>query len=86
MTTFFYVMLQGSKQRYNNMNIPRSKELRYDKEKQQSIFYTLLIPRSDDNEHVFMSYCKGSNDIDIFDVARSGRIASMSATTISQPS
>ncbi len=31
----------------------------------------LLIARSDNNEHIFMSYRKRSNDNDIFDVARS---------------
>jgi hypothetical protein len=46
----------------------------------------LLIARSGDNEHIFRSYCEGSDDNDIFDVARSGCIASVRATTISQPS
>jgi hypothetical protein len=69
----------------NNLNITRSKELQYDKEMQQSHFYMLLIARRDNNEHIFMSYCKGSNNNNIFDVVRSGRISSVCATTISQP-
>ncbi len=35
----FYITSRGSKQRYNITNIARSKELRYDKEKQKTNFY-----------------------------------------------
>jgi hypothetical protein len=80
-TTFFLSCHEEANNNTNNLNIRRSEELRYDYETQQSIFYMLLIARSDNNEYIFMSYCERSKDCYIFDVARSGHIAS--ATKIS---
>ncbi len=80
----FYVILRGSKWQYNNTNIARSKELRYDKEMQQSNFYCCWLQEAT-SMGISLLYCKGSDENDFFDVARSGCIASVHATTISQP-
>jgi hypothetical protein len=69
-TTFFTSYCEGANNNTYNSNILRSKELQYDNETQQSIFFLLLIARTMTTRILFMPYHNGCDDNYIFDVAK----------------
>jgi hypothetical protein len=83
-TTFFSVISQG-RELCNNTNIARSKELRYDKETQQSNFIAIDCKKATTMSISLCFIAREATIMIIFDVAKSGCIASLHATTISQP-
>ncbi len=76
----FYIISQGSKRCYSNANITRTKEL------QQSNFYCCWLQKTTMMSISLCCIAREATAMIFFVVARSGCIASVHATTISQSS